>query len=86
MKYDGSKRKLSESFVRENQNTADGEQLKKTDLAAKPEHVLKVAKVISLIKKYNFTFGVVSEPFDSRVIIISGGPAETGYGGGGMAG
>jgi hypothetical protein len=83
MRYDGSKRKLDESFQRENQNTADGEQLKKLDLAEHPENVMKAAKVVQLIKKYNFTFGIVSTPFDSRVTVIKGGPDETGYGGGG---
>jgi hypothetical protein len=82
MKYDTNKRKLFSVDQNENQNLFNGENLIKSDLIEKPENVTKKIQVINLIKKYNFTFGIVSTPFDSRVKVIFGGPEQIGTGGG----
>jgi hypothetical protein len=82
MKYETPKRKLLTSVESSNKNGYDADALNKMDMVEKPENVLKTARVIHLIKGYNFTFGIVSVPFDSRVTVIKGGPNNVNPGGG----
>jgi len=83
MTYDSQKHKLEKLNTKENSNSNNIDVLKKLEQNEHPEHVLKTAKIIPLIQKYNFTFGIVTTPFDSRVTVTAGGPNQIGTGGGG---
>lgn len=84
MSFETERRKLNGITQDENKNTIDGNQLRHQELRNKPETITKITRVIHLIQGYNFTFGKVAIPFDSRVTVIAGGPDQ--LGGGGLGG
>lgn len=70
MSYDTQKHKLNESVQNEANVKNKEDALDYITTNDHPEHVLKMNRIIHLIQNYNFTFGTVNIPFDSRVIIL----------------
>ena len=82
MSFETEKNKVESVFNNDKTQSDDINALNKLTVINNPENVIKNIQVIHLIQNYNFTFGVVSVPFDSRITILAGGPDQIGVGGG----
>jgi hypothetical protein len=89
MSFETEKQKVNKSLQSENNNQINAERVNKKTFIDGQDNYLSVPKVISLIRGYNFTYGVLLDkryPFHSKVTVISGGPVAPSEGGGGMGG
>lgn len=79
--FESQKRKITTLKQNSKTQETNTDRVKKYTLNAQPQDVVIVPKIIRLIENYNFTFGIVDTPFDSRITILSGGPESIGGGG-----
>lgn len=78
MSFETEQKKIRKETKDDNQISIDTNRAVRYDLINNDENILKTPRIIHLIKGYNFTFGIVSESFDSRVTVLYGGPDEIG--------
>ena len=72
MSYETESFKRQKLIISENKNQNDIDKLVRLDSTSKPDQYIKNIKTINLVKGYNFTFGVITTPFNERVSILQG--------------
>jgi hypothetical protein len=80
MSFETERRKIARGFVKQNTVKETTDLTNKIEQGDKPVASIRKIHVIPLIKRYNFTYDIINEPFNERVEMIYKGPKPGGAG------